>query len=138
MIVFYPIKPVYIEKILSGEKKYELRKRLPRDKVEYVFLYATTPVCRVVGYAKVGLTYRECKTKLWERVSESAGIDEVDYFNYFHGSDDACAIELKTVYKYEEPFHPKDISDDFVVPQSFRYVEKDTFDRFKNRERVTI
>jgi len=134
MIAFYPIKPVYIEKILKGEKRYELRRRLPRIKVEYVFLYATTPVCKVVGYAKVGDTFDEIKESLWQRIAAQAGVDESVYLSYFDGKENACALELLDVYRFLEPFHPNEIEDSFVVPQSFRYLEKKVFDRFKNRK----
>lgn len=132
MIAFYPIKPVYIEKILQGKKKYELRRKLPKTKIEYVFLYATSPVCRVVGYAKVGLIYNESKETLWKKFSPFFGVNESDFFNYFEGIDNACAIELLEVFKFKEPFHPNIISQDFVVPQSFRYIEEDVFNRFRD------
>lgn len=134
MIAFYPIKPVYIEKILQGEKRYELRRSLPRIKIEYVFLYATTPVCKVVGYAKVGDTFDEMKESLWQRVAVQAGVDESVYLSYFDGKENACALELLDVYRFLEPFHPNEIEDSFVVPQSFRYIEKKVFDCFKNRK----
>lgn len=138
MIAFYPIKPVYINRILQGEKKYELRRKLPRNKVEYVFLYATTPICKVVAYARVGSTHDECKDELWEKVARWAGIDKVDYFSYFEGIENACAIELSEVFKFNKPFHPREISEDFVVPQSFRYIEEDVFDRLKNRKTALV
>jgi len=134
MIAFYPIKPVYIDRILQGEKKYELRRRLPKTKIEYVFLYATSPVCRVVGYARVGETHNEQKENLWDKLSHFFGINENDFYSYFEGIENACAIELLEVFKFKTPFHPKDISEDFVVPQSFRYVEKEVFNRFKSRQ----
>jgi len=138
MIAFYPIKPVYIDRILQGKKKYELRRKLPRIKIEYVFLYATTPVCKVVGYARVGVTHDECKSELWKKVAPWSGIDEADYYSYFEGIENACAIELVEVFKFNKPFHPREISDDFVVPQSFRYVEENVFDRFKNRKTALV
>ncbi len=138
MIAFYPIKPVYIDRILQGEKKYELRRKLPKTKIEYVFLYATSPVCQVVGYAKVGLTLNESKESLWKKLSPFFGLNENDFFDYFEGVDNACAIELLEVFKFKEPFHPKVISKNFVVPQSFRYIEKEVFNRFKNRESFQV
>lgn len=138
MIAFYPIKPIYIEKILLGQKRFELRRKLPKKKVEYVFLYATTPVCKVVGYAKVGVTYKEEKETLWSKIAHMTGIDESAYFSYFDGIEKACAIELIKIFKFNEPFPPKDISEDFVVPQSFRYIEQEVFDRLKNRNRMVI
>ena len=46
--VCYPIKPIYSERIMSGEKKYELRKRLPNNKINHILIYATTPVAKAM------------------------------------------------------------------------------------------
>lgn len=46
--ILLPIKPVFVERILSGEKWYEFRKRLPLD-IERVVIYETAPTKKVVG-----------------------------------------------------------------------------------------
>lgn len=46
--ILLPIKPVFVERILSGEKWYEFRKRLPLG-IERVVIYETAPTKKVVG-----------------------------------------------------------------------------------------
>ena len=41
--ILISIKPEYVKRILSGEKMYEYRKRVPAD-VKTVVIYATAPV----------------------------------------------------------------------------------------------
>jgi len=50
MQVLLSIKPEYAEKILNGEKKYEFRKVLPKNKsITKVIIYATMPIGKVIG-----------------------------------------------------------------------------------------
>ncbi len=49
MNVIFSIKPKYVERILSGEKKYEFRKRIWKKQVDRVFIYASSPVKKIVA-----------------------------------------------------------------------------------------
>lgn len=138
MIAFYPIKQKYTDKILSGEKRCELRKRLPNSDLKYILIYATTPLARVVGYAEVKELHKNSVSNIWNRFSKVAGISRKDYLDYFSNSDVACSIELSKVYKFVRPFKVSDISDDFRVPQSFCYINDDVFKKLKRRRVVEI
>ena len=48
------IKPEYAEKILKGEKLVEFRIVAFAQEVSKIFIYATSPVCRIVGEFEVG------------------------------------------------------------------------------------
>ncbi|MDT4288837.1 ASCH domain-containing protein [Methylomonas sp. MO1] len=133
-IAFYPIKPIYSSRILSGEKKYELRKRLPKNPFDYILIYATSPIGKVVGYAKVKMIHKNTVSDLWEMVSLHAGITKDDYINYFNNSEYAYAIELETVKRFTRPFDPKEINSFFSIPQSFCYISRNDFNRLKRRK----
>ena len=47
------INPEYVEKILSGTKKYEFRKSKCKREVSEIIIYSTAPVSKVVGKVKV-------------------------------------------------------------------------------------
>lgn len=47
------IKPEFVEKIFSGEKRFEFRKSAFRQDISCVIVYATAPVCRIVGEFEV-------------------------------------------------------------------------------------
>lgn len=132
--VCYPIKPIYTERIMSGEKKYELRKRLPNNEIDYILIYSTTPVGKVVGYAQVKAVYKKSVHDIWDMVSPLAGISEEDYMDYFNGKENACAIELENVWKFKKPFSVKEINENFTVPQSFCYVKEEDFEKVKKRK----
>ncbi len=131
--VCYPIKPIYSEKIMSGEKKYELRKRLPNNNIDYILIYSTTPIAKIVGYAEVASTHIKPVKDMWNLVSSLAGISKEDYLDYFNGKENACAIELKKVCRFKKPFNVKEINENFTVPQSFCYVSEHDFKKLKRR-----
>jgi predicted transcriptional regulator len=131
--VCYPIKPIYSEKIMNGQKKYELRKRLPNSEIDYILIYSTTPVAKVVGYAEVKKTHVKPVHDMWIMVSPLAGISKEDYMSYFDGKENAYAIELKNVWRFKSPFDIKEINKNFTVPQSFCYVSEEDFKRLKRR-----
>jgi predicted transcriptional regulator len=138
MIAFYPIKPIYSERIFSGEKTFELRKRLPSSDVNYILVYSTVPSGKVVGYAKVKALHKKSPNELWKMVADYAGISEEEYRNYFEGAECACAIELEDVKKFIRPFPVSDIASDFTIPQSFCYLDDATFNRLKRRKTESI
>jgi predicted transcriptional regulator len=138
MIVFYPIKPVYIKRILTGEKKLELRKRLPKPETKYVVLYSTYPIGLVVGYAEVRSMHKSPVGKLWKSVAKDAGISRGAYFEYFGDNENACAIEFYKVFSFIRPFKVKEIRQSFTVPQSFCYLDKEIFNRLKRRKKVLV
>lgn len=138
MIVLYPIKPIYTDRILSGEKRFELRKRLPKEKPTYILIYSTAPVSQVVGYAKVTDVKKGDSKSLWNCYSKYFGISEQEYFSYFEGNIRANALELEDIRKFVRPFSIKDISPFISVPQSFCYVDKEVFNRLRKRKTIRI
>ena len=51
--ILLSIKPKYAELILSGKKSIELRKSAPRREVEWIYLYVTAPVKKIVGRVRI-------------------------------------------------------------------------------------
>ena len=138
MIAFYPIKPVYVDRIIDGTKKYELRRRLPSGRIDYVLIYSNSPVAKVVGYAKIKLTLKRTVEELWPLVGKEAGISKADYLSYFEGCNEACALELVDVRRFVRPFGAEEVAHKFVVPQSFCYIEAKDFRRLKKRKTENV
>ena len=71
MNVILSIRPTFCKMIFSGQKKYEYRKRVfTRSDVDKVYIYATKPICRIVGYFTIDtviafctLPYKPCNNK---------------------------------------------------------------------------
>ena len=47
MKIIVSINPEYVEKILSGEKKFEYRTRAAKQQVDTLIIYATKPMMKV-------------------------------------------------------------------------------------------
>lgn len=121
--ILLSIKPEYVKKIFSGEKKYEYRKHLSQEPVERIIIYSTDPEQKVVGEIKVTGTLRMSPTRLWEQTKRDAGISREKFRKYFKGCKTAFAYKLDETTMYETP---KELSDYGVsqAPQSFVYINR--------------
>jgi len=126
MNVILSIRPTFCKMIFSGQKKYEYRKRVfTRSDVDKVYVYATKPICRIVGYFTIDEVIEDIKTNIWEKTHIGGGISK-EYFDvYFKNSDTAYAIKIGQVVKLDTPIDPKSVIKDFHAPQNFMYVNYD-------------
>ncbi|MDR3223832.1 MAG: hypothetical protein LBT66_08920 [Methanobrevibacter sp.] len=53
MNVLISIKPNYVEKIVSKEKTYELRRTIFKKEVKKAFIYSTYPEKKIIGYFRL-------------------------------------------------------------------------------------
>lgn len=124
MKVLMSIKPEFVDRIISGEKSYEFRRVLyKRTDITHIVVYASSPVCRLVGEIEVASIHSDTPDNLWEKTKDKAGISEQFFFAYFSGRDKAHAIEVKSFLPYDEHIKLKDKYPTLVPPQSFCYVE---------------
>jgi len=105
--------------ILSGVKRYEFRKRFPRN-VGTVYIYATSPVKKIVGKFTVGDVIEDEPHRLWERFGPYAGIDEKEFFEYFKQARVGYAIQIKDLKTFP-PIEPRILLPKFRPPQSYAY-----------------
>ena len=118
--VLISIKPEFVERIASGEKRFEFRKRVFNRQVNKVVVYASSPVRRVVGEFDVGQIIEGSPDAVWERCRFAAGIDKARFMKYFDGCDVAFAISIEG---YKNYITPQSISDFGVLPpQSYCYL----------------
>ena len=123
MNVLLSIKPRYVEKIISGEKKYEFRRTIFRDgQSNSIFVYSSSPVRRIVGEMVIDSVLSAHPRKLWEQCKEFAGIAKKEFFQYFEGKEEAYAIKIRKMLLFHFPIEPRRIKNDFVAPQSFYYI----------------
>lgn len=119
--ILLSIKPKYAKVILEGKKQYEFRKSRPKDGVDQIIFYASSPQKEVVGEATIDKILEGTPTEIWEIAKTAAGITKRFYFSYYAGKDKAIAYKLKDVVVYEKP---KALSDYGIrqAPQSFVYL----------------
>lgn len=123
MDMLISIHPAYVEKIIAGEKKYEFRKKIPRQKIDRVFVYATNPQRKIVGYFLWNGYMEGCPLDVWARSQEFGGITESEYWKYFLGHNWAYAIVIKKIHLFKEYINPW-IYDSFYPPQSYLYLRE--------------
>lgn len=119
MNVLLSIKPIYASMILDGTKHYEYRRVIfSMLNIDKVYIYASSPIKRVVGEFKVDVIINDTPQRIWERTHDESGLSEEDFFGYFKGADKAFAIAIKDVVRYDTP-----IPLSFRPPQNYRYCE---------------
>lgn len=116
------IKPIYVEKILSGKKRYEYRKIPCKKKIEKILIYSTTPIMKVVGEVEVIDVLRDTPYRIWEETKMYSGTSKEFFDQYFDDRQIAIAYVLGKVTEYETPRNLTDFGIK-TAPQSFVYLE---------------
>lgn len=82
--VIISIRHQFAEKIYSGEKLYEFRKRRPNIAVgTCCWIYEPLPIGKVTGFFVYGGCYRDEKTKVWEHCQLASGISREAFMQYY-------------------------------------------------------
>jgi len=123
MNVLISIKPKYVKKIISGEKKYEYRKKIFKKDVEKVYIYSSSPEKKIIGYFEYNGYKKGSPDEIWAITKETAGIKENEFKRYFNNKFVAYAITIKKCVVYKKPIDPYLENSDFRAPQSFMYIQ---------------
>jgi predicted transcriptional regulator len=115
------IKPEFAERILSGEKRVEFRKRAFRENVSHVVIYSTTPVAAIVGIFEVDGVFVATPAAVWRRYASVAGIGRNSYGAYYHNQQQAVAIRVGNAVQFMSAL-PLSSVGQRRPPQSFRYL----------------
>jgi len=126
MNIILSIKPEFANKIFEGDKKFEFRRSIFKNKnVSKVIVYASSPISKVIGEFEIGeILFKDLKT-LWKETKEFSGITEDYFYEYFVGKENGFALEVKRVKRYKQELCIKE-SFGKVPPQSFAYIEEST------------
>lgn len=117
------IKPEFAEAIFNGEKKFEYRKVIFKEKVKYIQVYVTKPIGKIIGEFEIGEIIKDNPAKVWEKTGIYSGIKKSFYTQYFRDRQVAYAIEIKAINRYKEALCPYKEYNNFIAPQSFRYMK---------------
>lgn len=122
MKVLLSIKPEYANKIFSGDKKFEFRRRVFKNlEVHTVVVYSTMPVGRIIGEFSIKHIHQDSSESIWDKTKRFSGIDEIFFNEYYDGRNLAFAIEVDNLMLYKESINPKEKYENFTPPQSFIY-----------------
>lgn len=123
MNVILSIKPEFVEKIFSGEKRYEYRKVLFKQKVDTVYIYASRPISKIVGDFKIEEIICDKPENIWQSTKRQSGITKKFFDKYYKGKNKAVALKIKDCEEYEVAINPESLVPNFKVPQSFIYIK---------------
>jgi len=121
MNVLLSVKPRHCQKITSGAKRYEFRRRVFARGVAEVYLYSTSPVSRIVAKFTVEAIVEDNPKALWHSFRDFSGLAETEFFEYFDGAEKGYAIQIGNL-KTLGPLDPLKVFPHFTVPQSFCYL----------------
>jgi predicted transcriptional regulator len=123
--VLLSIKPKFAAAIFSGEKQYEFRRAIFKNKnVKKVYVYASKPIGLVIGEFDIEEIITENPDLLWSMTKDASGISKEYYDEYFEGKLVAHAIKVTSVNKYAEPATLMELFHVNRPPQSFMYVSE--------------
>jgi predicted transcriptional regulator len=124
MKIILSIKPEFANKIFEGDKKFEFRRSIFKNKnVSKVIVYASSPISKVIGEFEIGeILFKDLNT-LWKETKEFSGITEDYFYDYFEGKENGFALEVKRVKRYKKELCIKE-SFGKVPPQSFAYIKE--------------
>ena len=128
--ILLSIRPKYAGKILTGEKKVELRRICPRvQQGDLVIIYASSPLMAVTGSFVVDRVVTKHPEELWPIVRQSACISQKEFDTYYKGSTLGVGIFVSKVRSTNTPLRLAQIRKlwpDFHPPQGFRYLTQTT------------
>ncbi|HBF1820628.1 TPA: hypothetical protein KNT04_002607 [Clostridioides difficile] len=127
------IKPKYVEAILNKKKRFEYRKTIFKEDVNKIYVYSTSPHKKIVGYFKYTKYLKDNPEYIWNKTKEFSGISKDEYDEYFNNRDIAYAIEINEFIKFDVDINPKEYIDNFIAPQSYKYINKNVFDYDTNK-----
>lgn len=124
MRVLLSIKPEFVEKILSGEKLFEFRKNLFKNKgVNTVVIYSTMPIGKVVGEFTIQSILQDNPENIWKKTKDFSGISKHFFDEYYFERDKAIAIEIGGITEYHPPLSLQDLGKNICPPQSYKYLD---------------
>lgn len=121
--VLLSVRPEFVEAIGQGTKRYEFRKRnFARKDIDRVFIYATSPVRKVVGYIRIEKVIEGSPHDLWAESNGCAGIEYDALMHYFGDCIYGFAFKIGERNFFESPKDLQEFRPGSNPPQSFSYL----------------
>ena len=135
--IILSIHPKHIEKILSGEKWYEYRKRIPQD-IDYLIVYATAPIKKVVAIIEVDMVMKDTPQNIWDLTQNESGVSYEFFMNYFNEVSTSYAIKFRNIHKLPIPIDITIIDGVKCAPQAYVYVNETSLKKLSQAFNIDI
>jgi len=141
-VVLLSVRSPHVERLLSGAKTVEFRRRRWRVPAgATVLLYGSRNRRAIVGSFTVESTAVGSLSQIWDSFGSRSGLTRDEYLQYFVGATVAVAINVGGVRQLDEPLTLAEIrrrSPTFRVPQSYRFMHTDEVGVVLNGERRAL
>ena len=121
--ILLSIKPEFSKKIFNGEKQFEFRKVIPKNHIEKVFIYESSPSKLIVGWFTIKRILSGPPATIWKICNHASGIDEEYFFAYCRNKELIYAIEIESVFEFKVPLKPHKLDSSFKAPQNFMFLD---------------
>lgn len=112
--IFISIKPKYLRLIESGEKTYEFRNYYPKEKIDVLYVYESSPTCMLKYIIELGeiIKYPNKIIK-----------DGIGNLEFNQGNKYKYAYEIKSIHVLDKPIDLKALKEKygFTAPQGYAY-----------------
>lgn len=138
--ILLSLRPAYADLVFNGLKRAELRRQIASDmEGRDVFIYVSSPVRRLRGGFTVDRVWSGPPETIWDQVSSLAQVDRETFDLYYAGCSVAFALGITSVWEYKTPSSLVTLRKrfpDFVVPQSWRYLQPGEHRSFLRMARI--
>ncbi|MGN6637411.1 MAG: ASCH domain-containing protein [Mucilaginibacter sp.] len=129
-LILISIKGQYVNEMLCGRKKIELRKSVPKASAgDVLIIYTTHPKKAITAIAIVEQIITCTPKDMWNLHSDVLGINKVEFDNYYKNHKKAVGIELTNIIQLNAEIllsAIKLVDPKFSPPQTFKYLNKFT------------
>lgn len=98
MEIIIAIHEKWVNKILDGSKKFELRKNFPVE-ISRVWVYETAPKMEINFSFNVKSILRDSPNALWNKIGKFSGCTESEFSKYFSNKTSGAAIEIGEIFR---------------------------------------
>lgn len=123
-----PIKKPYSKLIIAGEKRFELRRRIPKIDCKYVLIYETRPTKAIIGIFEVRRKLIDSVDNIWRITKEYSCVSKEFFQKYYKGKNVGVAFEIKNVKELDTPISLSSLGIEHA-PQDFMYVRSQELER---------
>jgi predicted transcriptional regulator len=97
------VHPHQAEAIFEGTKLYEYRRRMWKQRVTRLYIYAKEPVSAVIGEVVTLSTLQGTPEEIWEQTGLWAGITQRVFDRYMKGAKLCYAVCIHQTLRYSSP-----------------------------------
>lgn len=129
--VLISIKPYWVEELIGGRKKFELRRRPPNIKERTpALIYETAPGSCLRARCQIENVLSGDLDRIWEQTSHASCVTRKEFVSYFAGMHRAHALSISSVHVLRKPIPLHDLRGltGFVVPQSWSWANSSLLD----------